>query len=209
MKKLVTLPNLLIVLLLAVVLFQTCGGNKDSKKPEIIKVDGKKYELLKHEIDTQYITKEKTVYKQGEDIAVEVIVHDTIPQDIDTTLILKDFFAKRVYNDTLKLDDSLGLVTILDTISENKILSRTWTAKVVQKEIKETIIVKDLPKTQAYFGGNATFNRSDLLSGVGVGLLIKNKKDRIYQISTGLAGQTANLNPYLNFGMYWKIKLKK
>jgi hypothetical protein len=209
MKKLVTLPNLLIVLLLAVVLFQTCGGNKDSKKQEIIKVDGKKYELLKHEIDTQYITKEKTVYKQGEDIAVEVIVHDTIPQNIDTTLILKDFFAKRVYNDTLKLDDSLGLVTILDTISENKILSRTWTAKVIQKEIKETIIVKDLPKTQAYFGGNATFNRSDLLSGVGVGLLIKNKKDRIYQISTGLAGQTTNLNPYLNFGMYWKIKLKK
>lgn len=209
MKKFLSLQNILIVILVVIVLFQTCGKGKTAKDQQIIKVDGKKYELLKHEIDTQYITKEKTVYKQGEDIPVEVIVHDTIPQNIDTTLILKDFFAKRIYNDTLKLDDNLGLIAIVDTISENKILSRTWTAKVIQKEIKETIIVKELPKTQVYFGTNATLNRTDLLSGVGLGVLIKNKKDRIYQISTGLSGQTSNLNPYINLGMYWKIKLKK
>jgi YbbR domain-containing protein len=47
---------LLIAVLAAIVLFQTCGGSKSKKPVETVKVDGKKYELLKYKIDTIYKT---------------------------------------------------------------------------------------------------------------------------------------------------------
>ena len=41
-----------------------------------------------------------------------------------------------------------GTITLNDTISQNKILGRTFNASVKQRTIKETTIVKELPKTK-------------------------------------------------------------
>ena len=213
MKKLLNLKNIAIALLIVVVIFQQCGGNK-TKTGEIVKVDGKKYELIKHEIDTFEVVKTKVVTKKGEDIYHETIKEITIPAIVDTQALLQDFFAKNIYKDTLQLPDSLGTIAMIDTITQNKILGRTFNASVKQRTIKETMIVKELPKTQVYYGLTGGFNKADVVSNVGAGLLIKTKKDKIYNLGIGVAnrvtdGTNGTLSPYIGAGVYWKIKFKK
>ena len=214
MKKLLNLKNIALVLLIAIVVFQQCGGNKKTTG-EIVKVDGKKYELIKHEIDTVEIVKTKVVTKKGEDIYHETIKEVIIPTIVDTQALLHDYFAKNIYKDTLQLPDSLGKVSLIDTITQNKILGRTFNASVKQRTIKETLIVKELPKTQVYYGFMGGFNKVDVVSNIGAGALIKTKKDKIYQLGIGVAnkvgsdGTSGVLSPFISGGVFWKIKFKK
>jgi hypothetical protein len=214
MKKLLNLKNIAIALLIVIVVFQQCGGNK-TKTGEIVKVDGKKYELIKHEIDTFEIVKTKVVTKKGEDIYHETIKEVIIPTIVDTQALLQDYFAKNIYKDTLQLPDSLGTVSLIDTITQNKILGRTFNASVKQRVIKETTIVKELPKTQVYYGFTGGFNKVDVVSSIGAGALIKTKKDKIYQLGIGVVNKVGSdgtngiLSPFINGGVYWKIKFKK
>ena len=214
MKKLLNLKNIALVLLIVIVVFQQCGGNKKTTG-EIVKVDGKKYELIKHEIDTVEVVKTKVVTKKGEDIYHETIKEVIIPTIVDTQALLHDYFAKNIYKDTLQLPDSLGSVSLIDTITQNKILGRTFNASVKQRTIKETLIVKELPKTQVYYGLMGGFNKVDVVSNIGAGALIKTKKDKIYQLGIGVAnkvgsdGTTGALSPFISGGVYWKIKFKK
>jgi len=214
MKKLLNLKNIAIALLIVIVVFQQCGGNK-KETGEIVKVDGKKYELIKHEIDTVEVVKTKVVTKKGEDIYHETIKEVTIPAIVDTQALLHDYFAKNIYKDTLQLPDSLGIVSLIDTITQNKILGRTFNASVKQRVIKETTIVKELPKTQVYYGFTGGFNKVDVVSSIGAGALIKTKKDKIYQLGIGVVnkvgsdGTNGALSPFINGGVYWKIKFKK
>ena len=213
--KFLNLKNIAIAVLVVIVLLEYF--NPGGKMPgRTVRIDGKKYEVIKHDIDTFEVVKTKVVTKKGADIYHETIVEKevVIPTIIDTAALLKDFFAKNVYKDTLRLPDSLGIVAVTDTITQNKILGRTFNASVKQREIKETLIVKELPKTQVYYGFNGGFNKADVVSNIGAGVIIKTKKDKIYQLGAGVAnrvtdGTNGTLSPYVGAGVYWKIKLKK
>jgi hypothetical protein len=211
--KFLNIKNIAILVLIAVVVFQQCGGNKKTTG-EIVKVDGKKYELIKHEIDTFEIVKTKVVTKKGEDIYHETIKEVIIPTIVDTQALLQNYFAKNIYKDTLQLPDSLGIVSLIDTITQNKILGRTFNASVKQRVIKETTIVKELPKTKFFYGLEGGFNKADLISHLGMGFLINTKSDKMYHLGVGVAnrtidGTTGTLAPYVGGGVYWKIRLKK
>jgi hypothetical protein len=213
MKKLLNLKNIAIALLIVIVVFQQCGGNKKGTG-EIVKVDGKKYELIKHEIDTFEIVKTKVVTKKGEDIYHETIKEVIIPAIVDTQALLQDYFAKNIYKDTLQLPDSLGTVSLIDTITQNKILGRTFNASVKQRTIKETTIVKELPKTKLFYGFEGGFNKADVVSHLGFGVLVNTKKDKMFHLGLGVANRTTDgtsgtLAPYIGGGVYWKLKLKK
>jgi hypothetical protein len=213
MKKLLNLKNIAIALLIVIVVFQQCGGDK-TKTGEIVKVDGKKYELIKHEIDTFEIVKTKVVTKKGEDIYHETIKEVVIPTIVDTQALLQDYFAKNIYKDTLQLPDSLGIVSLIDTITQNKILGRTFNASVKQRTIKETTIVKELPKTKLFYGFEGGFNKADVVSHLGFGVLVNTKKDKMFHLGLGVANRTTDgtsgaLSPYIGGGVYWKLKLKK
>jgi len=213
MKKLLNLKNIAIALLIVIVVFQQCGGNK-KVTGEIVKVDGKKYELIKHEIDTVEVVKTKVVTKKGEDIYHETIKEVTIPAIVDTQALLQDYFAKNIYKDTLQLPDSLGIVSLIDTITQNKILGRTFNASVKQRVIKETTIVKELPKTKLFYGFEGGFNKADVVSHLGFGVLINTKADKMFHLGLGVANRTIDgtsgtLAPYIGGGVYWKIRLKK
>jgi hypothetical protein len=215
MKKLLNLKNIAIAVLVVIVLLEYF--NPGGKMPgRTVRIDGKKYEVIKHDIDTFEVVKTKVVTKKGADIYHETIVEKevVIPTIVDTAALLKDFFAKNVYKDTLRLPDSLGTVAVTDTITQNKILGRTFNASVKQREIKETLIVKELPKTQVYYGFNGGFNKADVVSNIGAGVIVKTKKDKIYQLGAGVANRTVDgtngsLSPYVGAGVYWKIKFKK
>jgi len=187
-----------------------------TKTGEIVKVDGKKYELLKHQIDTIEVVKTKVVTKKGEDIYHETIVeHEVrVPVNVDTNAILKEYYTKVLYKDVLVLPDSLGTVAVTDTISQNKILGRTFNANVKQRTIKETTIVKELPKNKLFYGIEGGFNKADVVSHIGMGILLNTKKDKIYNLGIGVAnrvvdGTNGGLTPYISGGVYWKIRLKK
>lgn len=214
MKKLLNLKNIAIVALVIFVLLEwfNPGGVMPGKK---VYIDGKPYEVLKHTIDTIDIVKTKVVTKKGEDIYHETIKEVVIPTIVDTQALLHDYFAKNIYKDTLQLPDSLGTVAVTDTITQNKILGRTFNASVKQRTIKELMIVKEPARTQVYYGLTGGFNKVDVVSNIGAGLLVKTKKDKIYQIGIGVSnkigtdGTNGTLSPYIGGGVYWKIKLKK
>jgi len=215
MKKLLNFKNIAIAVLIIFVLLEwfNPGGVMPGKK---VFIAGKAYEVIKHEIDTVDIVKTKVVTKKGEDIYHETIVEKEviIPAVIDTMALLKDYYSKVLYKDTLVLPDSLGIVALNDTISQNKILGRTFNASVKQRTIKETTIVKELPKTKLFYGLEGGFNKADFVSSVGAGVLINTKKDKIYQLGLGVTNQTTDginggFTPYVRGGVYWKLKLKK
>jgi len=216
MKKLLNFRNIAIAALVIYILLQWFNPGGVMPGGRTIRIEGKKYEIIKHEIDTVDIVKTKVVTKKGDDIYHETIVEKEvlIPAVIDTLALLKDYYSKVLYKDTLVLPDSLGIVSLSDTISQNKIFGRTFNASVKQRTIKETLIVKELPKTQVYYGLTGGFNKADVVSNVGAGLLIKTKKDKIYNLGVGVCnrvtdGTNGTLSPYIGGGVYWKIKFKK
>jgi len=212
MKKFLNVKNIIIAILCIVLLFnylKGCVGKKEEKPTETIKIDGKKYEVIKKEIDTFYLEKTKVVKKPGKDIYHDTTIYVSVPQNVDTAKILSQYYAKNVYKDTLKLDDSLGFVSVIDTIKENTIHFRTFTAKVREKIIEQKIYLKELPKRQLYFGFEGTFDRAEMFRGVGTGVIYKTKSDKIYKANIGVLNLQNDLSPYINAGLYWKIKLKK
>jgi len=212
MKKFLSVKNIIIAILSIIILFNLikgCGGKKEEKPTDTVKINGKKYDVIKKEIDTFYVEKTKVVKKPGKDIYHDTTIYVSVPQNVDTAKILSQYYAKNVYKDTLKLDDSLGFVSVIDTIKENTIHFRTFTAKVREKIIEQKIYLKELPKRQLYFGFEGTFDRAEMFRGVGTGVIYKTKSDKIYKANIGVLNLQNDLSPYINAGLYWKIKLKK
>ena len=200
--------NILIILLVIVILLMKMCSPADPSKPgDVIKVDGKKYEVIKRIRDTQYIPHIEKVYRDGDTITKDTVIYVSIPQNVDTNLILQDYYSKVVYFDTLHLKDSLGFISLMDTIQKNKILGRNWYAKVNQKIIKDSIIVKELPKGQVYVGGNIGYDKSYGFNYIGGTILYKDKNDKMYSLGVGTNSITKSAMAQL--GVYIKIRVKK
>lgn len=200
---------IVILVLIGVVVFQQCDNGEDVG--ETTKIGGKRYEIIKHKIDTFEVVKTKTVVKKGKDIYHDTTIYVNLPKDpIDTMSILKNYYSKNVYKDTLLLTDSLGYVTVLDTISKNTISHRTYDYKVKQRTIHDQKILKELPKNQVYYGFMLGFGKPQPINAVGGSLILKTKNEKMYQVGLGLTNHpnSSNLQPFVNSGIYWKIKLK-
>jgi len=176
---------------------------------EYIKIGSKEYIKLSSKVET-IIVRDTVKIKEyvpvpGPDVPVPV------PQDVDTNAILKDYYVKRPYRDIVKqYPDSTGgnSVTINDTISQNRIISREVDFNVETKTIKETITVLEPPKTKVFIGPGVDIGPT---VGINGGLLIKNKQDKVFRINAGIQNVpgTNDLKPYIGGGLYWKIKFKK
>jgi len=208
-----------------IVIFATAGiawykcTNGDGKVGETVNVDGKNYELLKHKIDTVFVEHTKVKYVKGKDIYHETIVEKENRINVpvytkgDTVRIVESYNQKVLYKDKFVLDNDLGTVELTDTLYQNKILGRKWNATIKERTITDTKIVKELPKNQVYVGVNGAFDKVNFGNSIGTGVLLKTKKDKIYQLNIGISNQqSANGNnqivPYIGGGVYWKIKLK-
>lgn len=174
--------------------------NGEKKDRELMLVNGKLYEVLSHEVDTVFVETVKTEYRRGKDIEVVVEVPTYIPADVDTLSILKDYYSKRIYSDTLRID-SLGYVAIRDTISQNQIVGRFFDARITERKITETTIVKELPKVEFYMGVSA---RTDV--SVGGVAFIKLPSLMQIGIETGLSTSGKGGTPYIGGTILWPIK---
>ena len=197
---------LIIAALVIVILLQRTCTPKNSEPKEIIKIDGKKYEVIKRVTDTLKIPVIHNVYKKGEDIyhEIPVYVDVIVPSNIDTGLILKKFYATHVYKDTLQLKDSLGFIAVTDSISKNKLVSRSWNAKVNKTTINNTIYLKEL-SNQFYLGGSLGMQRPGQFL-LGGNAILKTKTDKVFGLGVGVNSQ---LQPFFQGSMLWKISFKK
>lgn len=206
MKKIDLKSMIIIVLVIILLLMRMCTHNGDVNKNNTIKVDGKKYTIVKHIVDTTYQTINKVVYRPGKTIYKEKPIYVEVPKDVDTLSILKDYYAKYEYTDTLKLTDSLGYITIKDTIFKNKILDRVYDSHINKITINDTKYIVEPPKRELFFGGVLGFDKIDIVNFAAPSILLKDKKDKVYSFSVGYNG---NKTISLQGGLYWRIKLKK
>lgn len=170
--------GLIIAFLLIFILKSECG--KPKGQGEIVKVDGKKYEVLKHTIDTQYVP---VKIKGTKDTIVEdttIYVEVPIMDSTELRKYVEEYYAKKVYNDTISIE--YGKIFIHDTISTNKIINRAFSADLLIPTITDTKIVKELPKNQIYLGVRGDVTQGYSLFGVGPQIMLKTKKNKIYGV---------------------------
>ena len=222
MKKYI--KEIIIISLVVIIALQRgCGTDYGDK--EIVKVDGKDYELIKQETDTIYVEKEVQVTKYvPKYITKEVIKEVEIPVDVDSLAIIKDYFSKVTVTDTLNLDydfpkevtdslgnkpaSSLGYGILTDIISQNRIESREidWFFKI--PTVYNTTIVKELPKTEFYYGFGVGVDQTNGFGNLSLNGLVKTKKKQIYGLNLGLSNQAGQYKPFIGTSFYWKIGKK-
>lgn len=207
LKKL-DFKTLLILTLFVIIILMKLFDKKPVEKGETIKINGKKYEVLSHKIDTVEIVHDSVITKKGKDIYHDTTIYVPIPVDIpiDTQAILKEYYSKNIYKDTLKFPNNLGYVDITDTIFKNNILFRKWNINLVERTIEDKLIVKEPPRNQIYYGMVLGFDKVNVVNFAGPSMILKTKKDNIYSLGIGYNNsKTVSIQG----GIYWKIKFKK
>ena len=184
------IQTLLIVVLVIIIIFlRSCSGGRGSVEPKIITKIETKYDTIQT-IKETYVPKWKTK------IVTEI---DTFQAAIDTTAILRDYYAKYYYSDTLQID-TVGYAIINDTITQNTILARDIRTNIL---IPTTTITKEiyLNKREFYWGLGLQ-GRTDQLNYLGGELLYRNKNKQAYGFGIGV---NQDFQPVLSGRMYWKI----
>jgi hypothetical protein len=205
--------NILIVLLIAAVVLMRVFQPTPVDLKEYIKIGGKEYELLSKKVDTVLVPVHDTIPEYVPKYIKGKTEYIPVPANVDTLAILKDYYTKYSYNDTVKVN-TYGSGIISDEVTQNKIVNRSiiWDLKI--PIVKETITVKELPKNQIYIGGGVGLDKVNLFNQVSAGFLLKTKSDKIYGVSVGISNTNINslqpeITPFIEGSLYWKIRLRK
>jgi hypothetical protein len=170
-------------------------------KPKESKVDFNniKFTKVKTLHDTTYKTLYVNTYKKGNDIPFYIIDSVQIPVH-DTLYVLNDYYKVKAYSDTIKKDSNIFVVN--DTISQNRIISRGFTANLTEKTIiMREYYAKKLTNT-LYLGIRGSYNPLNGLEVLSPSLMlgVKNK---------ALIGFSVDINKNYNIGysgsIYFKI----
>jgi hypothetical protein len=189
---------LLIVLtaFVAVFCYRSCNGIKDIQVVESIV----------HDTITQKVL--TTRWKQGNAIPYVIITTDTVHDSVrytvhDTVQILTDYMRTYAYSDTINVDSNTFVIN--DTISQNKIQSRGFEAKITEKTILTTITKTPKAKNSLYLGFRGDLSESNGLEVLSPGIVLNAK-------NKALIGLNVNINKNFNIGysgsLYFKIGKK-
>lgn len=203
MKKILDIRHF-IILTLIYALFFLRGHNNTITKEVIKEVSG---EVIR---DTIPIIE----YLEGEDIYHDTTIYIPTLIQVDTLEILKEFYTKTIKLDTIKLNNNQGFIYLIDSISKNNIISRQWSATIKPKIVREPSPEPPKVRNQVYVGFNGALSQNDWVNSLGTSVLLKTKNDKIFQLGVGVANRTVDgisggFTPFINGGVYWKIKLKK
>jgi hypothetical protein len=150
-------------------------------------------------VDTDTVYQQKTFTKFIKGKSIPFVVLDTIykiDEVHDTITIVKDYNQVKVYSDTMRID-SIGYAYIQDTISQNKIQGRGFSANFNLPTITITKVIVPKPKKEVYLGVIGDLRAFDNKVGLGLGLGIKTAKKGLFTIN-------ATTNQY-SLGYYKKI----
>lgn len=179
------MKDIVIVLLVAVLIFFIGSDARYTKSEPVIVTD------------TVYQQKTFTKFIKGN--SIPFVVLDTIyliDSIKDTITIVKDYNQVKVYSDTMRID-SIGYAYIQDTISQNKIQGRGFSANFNLPTITITKLIEPKSKNQLYLGFIGDLKHSNGQIGIGGSIALKTAKNTLYTA-------TATMNGY-SFGYYKKF----
>ena len=215
MKHILDIRNIIIVLLIGVAIVEFVNPKGIMPHRTLTIRDTVGYEVPVH--DTVEVESLVEVEIPVE-VQVPYAVHDTVPVDkpIDTTALLNAIGMKMFKKDVLKLPNNIGTVTLFDTISNSRIIGRSFKSDVKQKIVRDTMYTPIPRQNEFYVGLDAKFDKPNVINIVGLSVLFKNKDDRhMYRLGVGVTnrvddqGTNGKLTPFIGGGAYWKVKLKK
>lgn len=217
MKKILDVRNVIIILLLllAIVEFLNPKGIMPNRTFFIHDTVG--FEVPVHDTIPEEVLVEVEVPYEIEK-PVPYAVHDTVPinNPVDTNAILNALGQKIFKKDVLKLPSNIGTVTLFDTISNNRIIGRSFKSDVKQKIVRDTMYTPIPRQNEFYIGIDAKMDKPNVINILGLSVLFKNKDDRhMYRLGIGVTnrvddqGINGKLTPFIGGGAYWKIKRKK
>ena len=183
------IQTLLIVVLAAVLFLQRGCSSTPPVEPEVITEVVTKWDTLK-------VTEKEYVPKYIRKTIVDI---DTFQAPIDTVSILKDYYAKYFYTDTIKID-TLGTIIVNDTVTRNLISMRDVQSNIF---IPTTTITNTtyLYKRELFWGASISGNQEQIQSINGE-LMYVNKKRNAYGFGVGV---DQNFQPIFTGRLYWKI----
>ena len=183
------IQTLLVVVLAALLFFQRGCSSTPPVEPEVITEVVTRWDTLK-------VATQEYVPKYLKKTVVEI---DTFQVPIDTLSILKDYYAKYFYTDTIKVD-SLGFIVINDTVTRNLISKRNVQSNIFipTTTINNTIYLYK----RELFGGISVGSTPSAIQNLNGELLFVNKKRQAYGFGLGLNN---NFDPIYTARLYWKI----
>ena len=183
------IQTLLIVVLAAVLFLQRGCSSTPPVEPEVITEVVTKWDTLK-------VTEKEYVPKYIRKTIVDI---DTFQVPIDTVSILKDYYAKYFYTDTIKID-TLGTIIVNDTVTRNLISMRDVQSNIF---IPTTTITNTVYLyKREFYGGISVGSTNQAGQNINAELLYINKKRQSYGFGVGLNPQW---QPVYTVRMYWKI----
>jgi hypothetical protein len=155
--------------------------------------------------DTVYQKVVTTRWKQGKDIPYVIIATDTVHDSVrylvhDTVQILTDYMRTYAYSDTINVDSNTFVIN--DTISQNKIQSRGFEAKITEKTILTTITKTPKAKNTLYLGFRGDLSEANGLEVLSPGIMLNAKNKALIGLNVDLG---LNRQVRYGLGVYFKI----
>lgn len=125
------------------------------------------------------------------------------------------FLSITTYKDSIPLKDSLGnrvgVVNLEDAVSENQIKFRkpSYTLAFPHTYTVNNITYTKGPKFQLYYGLGLTGNQVQFVNGGNIGVLVKSRKEQIYQLNAGIINYNGLYKPQFGIGSYFKLSFGK
>ena len=191
---------LLIILIAFFAIWVYTELNKSDKPVDFS--DTSKFVKVKEIHDTTYKKVYINTYKKGNDIPFYIIDSLIVPIH-DTIRIISDYNRIYAYSDTIKKDSNTFVID--DTISQNRIISRGFTAKLTEKTIYIKEYYAQKAKFGLYYGIRGDFSQDNGLEVLSPGLMLNAK-------NKALIGLNVNINKNYNISysgsIYFKIGKK-
>jgi hypothetical protein len=188
---------IILVLIIVILLLRQCsgdGGEITPSEPTIVTKVETKYDTIT--IDKKvYVPKWKTkIVTQVDSILVNT--------PIDTLEVLKDYYAKNVFVDKIELD-SLGFVTITDTIWKNTLFNRLVESEIIIPTT--TVTQTEYINPREFYVGFGLNGTSKQFNYVGGSILYRTRKKQAFGLGIGLNDQ---FQPIISTQFLWKLGKK-
>ncbi len=136
-------------------------------------------------VDTVTVTKEFTKFTKGDKIPYKIL--DTIyKQNYDTTYIVKDYQQVKEFTDSIRQDSNLFVIR--DTISQNRIIGRSFQAKIQEKTITITNNIQPKPKSALYIGFRSDIRQDMSRVEHNISLSFKTRQKGLFSVGYGMSG---------------------
>jgi len=138
-------------------------------------------------IDTIVTYKTFTKYQKGDKIPFKVL--DTVYENKevhDTIKIIQEFNEYVIYADSIKKDSNLYVIQ--DTIHQNKLVGRSFQAKIQNKTIVVTNTIQTKSKAALYLGFRSDISKDYNSVNHNVVLTFKTRNKGLFSAGYGMSG---------------------